>query len=181
MPGFWQWLGNVANLIQILSAIPLLLTAWWFFVRARRYRRRIAEMEKTLTPHPMALAIGVAGTDITGQVKQFLEKAGMNMTVHTYTKPGGVTQKNIHNMLNDILRIKSRMTEEGATEVHLFLASPLVLAVAVGAILDNWVPVKVYHLNRETGTYEFWTPLYKGFIPGLETSALKEILGEESV
>lgn len=179
MTTFWQWLGNVANLIQILSAIPLLLTAWWFFVRARRYRRRIAEMEKTLTVRPMALAIGVAGTDISGQVKQFLEGVGMNMEVRLYTKSGGVTQKNIHAMLSDILRIKARMTEDGVTEVHLFIASPLVLAVAVGAILDNWVPVKVYHLNRETGTYEFWTPLYKGFIPGLETSPLKEVLGEE--
>ena len=70
------------------------------------------------------------------------------------------------------------MTEEGVTEVHLFLACPLVFAVAVGAILDNWVPVKVYHLNRETGRYEFWTPLYKGFIPGLETSPVKEVLGD---
>ena len=137
------------------------------------------EMEKMVTARPMALAIGVAGTDISGQVEQYLESVGMKMEVRKYTKAGGVTQKNIHNMLNEILQIKSRMTQEGVTEVHLFLACPLVLAVAVGAILDNWVPVKVYHLNRERGRYEFWTPLYKGFIPGLETSPLKEILGEE--
>lgn len=180
MTNFWQWLGNLANLVQILSAIPLLLTAWWFFVRARRYRRRIAEMEKTLTARPMALVIGVAGTDISGQVRQFLDTTGMRMEVRTYTKTGGVTQKNIHAMLHGILQVKSRMTEDGVTEVHLFVACPLVLAVAVGAILDNWVPVKVYHLNRTTGTYEFWTPLYKGFIPGLETSPLKEILEEET-
>lgn len=180
MSNFWYWLGNAASVIQILSAIPLVLTAGWFFVRARRYRRRIEEMEKALTAWPMALAIGVAGTDITGQVKQYLDGVGMAMRIHTYTKPGGVTQKNIHAMLNDLLQIKSRMTEEGVTEVHLFVACPLVFAVAVGAILDNWVPVKVYHLNRDTGTYEFWTPLYKGFIPGLETSPLKEVLGEET-
>lgn len=179
MTEFWQWLGNIASVIQILSAIPLLLTAWWFFVRARRYRRRIAEMEKTLTERPMALAIGVAGSDISGQVKQFLESTGLKMEVRSYTKPGGITQKTIHNMLHEILQIKSRMTEEGVTEVHLFLACPVVFAVAVGAILDNWVPVKVYHLNRDTGRYEFWTPLYKGFIPGLESSPVKEVLGSE--
>ena len=178
MNGFWQWLGNIASIIQILSAIPLLLTAWWFFVRAGRYRRRMAEMEKTLTERPMALAIGIAGSDISGQVKQFLESAGLKMEVRSYAKSGGVTQGNLHGMLHDILRMKSRMTEEGVTEVHLFLACPLVFAVAVGAILDNWVPVKVYHLNRETGRYEFWTPLYKGFIPGLETSPVKEVLGD---
>jgi hypothetical protein len=177
MTNFWYWLGNTASVIQILSTFPLLLTAWWFFVRARRYRRRIAEMEKALTARPMALAIGVAGTDISGQVKQFLESAGINVEVRSYTKQGGVTQKNIHHMLNEILRIKAHMTDEGVTEVHLFLACPLVFAVAVGAILDNWVPIKVYHLNRETGRYEFWTPLHKGFIPGLESTPLQEVLG----
>ncbi len=175
----WEWIGNIANIIQILSAVPFLLTAWWFFVRARRYRKRVEEMEKTLTERPMALAISLAGTDITGQVRQFFESNGMKMEIRSYTRTGGVTQKTIHSMLSDILKIKSKMTEEGVTEVHLFLACPLVFATAVGAILDNWVPVKVYHLNREAGTYEFWTPLYKGFIPGLETSALKEIIEGE--
>lgn len=136
-------------------------------------------MEKVITGKPMALAIGLAGIDITGQVRHFLESNSMNMEIRSYAKPGGVTQKNIHNLLNDILKLKSMMTDEGVTEVHLFLACPLVFATAVGAILDNWVPVKVYHLNRETGTYEFWTPIYKGFIPGLEVSSLKEILEEE--
>lgn len=45
----WEVIGNVANIIQIVSAIPFLLAAWWFLVRARRYRKRVEEMEKTLT------------------------------------------------------------------------------------------------------------------------------------
>jgi hypothetical protein len=175
----WETLGKLADVLQIFSVAPLLFTAWLFMVRARRYRRRVEEMEKTVTERPMALAIGLAGTDIAGQVKQFLESSGMEMELRSYTKSGGVTKENIHGMLRDILGIKSRMTEAGVTEVHLFLACPLVFATAVGAILDNWVPVKVYHLNRETSRYEFWTPLYKGFIPGLETSALKEVIGQE--
>ena len=175
----WEWIGNVANIIQILSAIPFLLAAWWFLVRARRYRKRVEEMEKTMSERPMALAISLSGVDITGQVRQFLDRNGTKMEIRSYAKTAGVTQKNIHNMLRDILKIKSDMTEAGVTEVHLFLSCPLVFATAVGAILDNWVPVKVYHLNRDAGTYEFWTPLYKGFIPGLETSTLKELMTEE--
>jgi hypothetical protein len=72
------------------------------------------------------------------------------------------------------------MTEEGVTEVRLFLACPLVVAAEVGAILSDWVPVKVYHLNREAGTYEFWTSLHKGFIPGLEGSTFTEMMSEEA-
>jgi len=176
----WDWFGNVASIVQILSVIPFLVGAYWFFTRARRYRRRIAEIEKGVTEKPMALSIGVAGggMDISGQVKQFLETSNLRMPVRSYTKSGGATQDNIHNILRDILHIKAEMTADGVTEVHLFLACPLVLAAAIGAILDNWVPVKVYHLNKESGRYEFWTPLYKGFIPGLETSLLTEIVGE---
>jgi len=176
----WSWFGNIASIVQILSVIPFLVGAYWLFTRARRYRQRVAEMEKGISEKPMALAIGVAGggTDISGQVNQFLQSSNMNMSVRSYTKAGGATQGNIHNILHDILRIKAQMTADGVTEVHLFLACPLVLATAVGAIMDNWVPVKVYHLNKETGRYEFWTPLYKGFIPGLETSLLSDITGE---
>lgn len=172
----WQTIGNVASVIQILSAIPFILSAWWLLVRARRYRRRVEEMEQRVTERPMALVVGLAGMDISGQVKHFLDESGMKMEIRSYTKPGGVTQGNIHGMLADVLKIKGQMTEAGVTEVHLFLACPLVFATALGAILDNWVPVKAYHLNRDSGRYEFWTPLYKGFIPGLEVSPLSEIL-----
>ena len=172
----WQVIGNAASVIQILSAIPFLFGAWGFLVRARRYRRRVEEIEKRITERPLALAIGLAGTDISGQVKSFLDSNGMKMDVRSYTRSGGVTRANIHGMLADILKIKSQMTEAAVTEVHLFLACPLVFAVALGAILDNWVPVKVYHLNRDAGRYEFWTPLYKGFIPGLKASPLQGAL-----
>lgn len=172
----WSVIGNVANVIQILSAIPFLLGAWWFIVRARRYRRRVEQIEKRITERPMALAVGLAGTDISGQVKSFLDASGLTMEMRSYTKQGGVTRENIHGMLGDILKIKAQMTEAAVTELHLFLACPLVFATALGAILDNWVLVKVYHLNRDSGRYELWTPLYKGFIPGLETSTLREAL-----
>ena len=175
----WEWLGNTANVIQILSAIPFFWGAVWFFMRARRYRKCVDEMGKKLTERPMALTISLAGMDITGQVRQYLDRNRLQVEIRSFTKPSGVTQKNIHNLLRDILTIKSEMTQAGVTEVHLFLSCPLVFAAAVGAILDNWVPVKVYHLNKDTGTYEFWTPLYKGFIPGLETSTFKELLAEE--
>jgi len=50
----------------------------------------------------------------------------------------------------------------------------------MGAILDNWVPVKVYTLDRNTGTYEFWTILHKRFIPGLRYEDIEEVVAEEA-
>lgn len=175
----WEHIGNIANIFQIISFIPLLFTAWLFLSRARRYKRKIKELEKTTSEKPKALAIGLVGTDISGQVKQFLQSKSLNIEIESYHRPTGVTQSNIQSVLQDIHQLKRKMTEEGVTEVHLFLACPLVIAVEAGAILSDWVPVKVYHLNRESGTYEFWTSLNKGFLPGLEVSAIKEMVREE--
>jgi hypothetical protein len=176
----WGWIGNIASLIQIFSVIPFLIAAWLFLTRARRYKRKMKELEQPISEKPKALTISLVGTDITGQVRQFLEGKSLKMEIESYYKPTGVTQGNIQSLLYDILKLKRKMTDEGVTEVHLFLACPLVFATAIGAIFDNWVPVKVYHLNRETGTYQFWTSLHKGFIPGLEerSEMTKLISGE---
>lgn len=171
----WTTIGNIASIIQILSAVPLLWAAYLFFTRAYRYKRKINEIGSTITTKPMALVIALQPIDITGQVKPFLDQQGLkNIPIRTYHKPEGATSENIAQMLSEILKIKSEMTQDGVTEVHLFLMVPVAFAVAVGAILDNWVRVKVYHLNREKQQYEYWTYLHKGFIPGLEYSALKE-------
>jgi hypothetical protein len=178
----WTLIGNFANVLQILSVIPLLFTAGLMLTRARRYRKLIRQWEQTVTPRPAALAIGLAGggMDISGQVKQFLEAKGLKMDVRSYTA-SGVTRENISRLLRDVLRIKAEMTAEGVTEVHLFLSCPVVFAAAVGALLDNWVPVKLYHNNREGNPpgYEFWTPLYKGTVPGLETTTASELVEQD--
>lgn len=175
----WDNIGNLANIIQIISAIPFFAGAWLFFSRARRFKKKTEEVGKNITEKPMAFSIGLSGQDITGQVKQYLtsKPALKNIPIKTFYKESGVTKENVSHLLRDILKLKAEMTNEGVTEVHLFLMVPVAFAVAIGAILDNWVQVKVYHLSRETG-YEYWTYLHKGFIPGLEYSPLKEIASE---
>ncbi|MBX2990249.1 MAG: SAVED domain-containing protein [Bacteroidetes bacterium] len=172
---WWEYIGNTANIIQIISAIPLAVGAWLLFTRARRYKRKLEETEKTLSAKPMGLVLSVSGMDVTEQVRQWLHKNVGTMDIETYHKPGGVTRENIGQFMTDILKVKSEMTRKGVTEVHLFLMAPVAFGAAVGAILDNWVQVKVYHLNREKNEYEYWTYLHKGFIPGLDDSLLKEI------
>src|SRR3989304_5883454 len=107
------------------------------------------ELEQKSSQKPRAVVIGLVGTDISGQVRQFLQEKSLNMEIESYQRPTGVTQTNIQDILHDIHKLKRKLPEEGVTEVHLFLACPLVIAVEVGAILSDWVPVKVYHLNRE--------------------------------
>lgn len=68
----YNW--NIASIIQILSAVPLLWAAYLFFTRANRYKQKINEIGSAITQKPMALVIGLQPIDITGQVKPFLEQ-----------------------------------------------------------------------------------------------------------
>lgn len=77
----WGWIGNIASLIQILSVIAFLITAWLFLSHARRYRKKIKELEQPISEKTKALTISFVGTDITGQVRQFLEGKSLKMEV----------------------------------------------------------------------------------------------------
>ena len=175
----WETFGNLANAIQIVSAIPFFWGAYLLFSRARRYKKATKKVSQTISSKPMALVISLSGTDVTAQVRDFLDKNILKgIEIRSFYKKEGVTSGNIPHFLSEILKLKSEMTADGVTEVHLFLMVPVAFAAAIGAILDNWVYVKVYHLNHEKNTYEYWTYLHKGFVPGLDYSIIKEMSTE---
>jgi hypothetical protein len=171
---FWSYLSNTANIIQILSAIPLFAGAWLLFNRSRRYKQKMKETEMGITAKPIALAISVMPVDISTQVKDYLTEKQLKMEVRTYWQKEGITPDNIVHRVEDIAKIKAELSVEGVTEVHLFLMTPVAFASFIGAIFDNWVKVKVYHHDTTTGKYEFWGFLHKAFIPQIEYSPVKE-------
>jgi hypothetical protein len=177
----WDFFGKLSNVVQVFSVLPWLLTAYLFWSRAKKYKELMKQQKGATSGNPRALAIGLVGTgDISGQVKQFLAANNLNMRVEPFYLPSGkgITSDNIQTLLRSLLKIKSKLTSEGITELHLFIASPVAFGVAVGALLDNWVPVKVYHSHKTVG-YELWTLLHKGYVPGVEDSMLKDLVDAE--
>ncbi len=177
----WEFIGKVSNIVQLISVFPWLFTAYFFWRRAKRYKTLLQQEEQNVSNMPCAIAIGLVGTgNITGQVAQFLKNKNLKMEIESlYLGSGqGITKDNIQDLLHKLLKIKTELTDKGVTEIHLFIASPVAFGVAVGAILDNWVPVKVYHKSH-TGDYEIWTKLHKGYIPGLDHSILKNVMDAE--
>lgn len=180
----WDFIGKTSNMIQIVSVIPFLVTAYLFWNRKKKYERLMKEQEGVTTKKPKALAIGLVGTgDISGQVQEFLKANNLKMEIERYFIPAGksITKDNIHKVLHDLLKIKEKLTSEGTTEVHLFLAAPMVIAINIGALYDNWgsVPVKIYQANRNAGSYEFWTTLSKGYVLGVDDSVMKDLAEAE--
>lgn len=168
--------GFIADVVGIISFIPFVFATLFLLGKALRYKKIIKTLKQNRGENPVAIAIGVSGQDIQGQVKAFLIRQKNEMPIRAYVKEGGITPENLQGVLQEIWKIKKDLTDEGVNEVHLFFAGPVSLGIAIGAMLDNWVPVKVYQKNITTGDYEFWTLLHKGFIPGVEKTFKQEIL-----
>ncbi|MBI3303618.1 MAG: SAVED domain-containing protein [Deltaproteobacteria bacterium] len=156
MPQFWAVLTCVADVLGVLTALPMLAAAGLFLHRARRYRQRLREMEGQTTPRPVALAVSLTGLDISEQVRGFLAERRLPGPVRVYCRGEKVNPAILPELLHRLTRLKNTLSLESVTEVHLFYAGPVALGIMLGGLFHNWVPVKVYHLNSLTGQYEFW-------------------------
>lgn len=83
------------------------------------------------------------------------------MPVEELTMPGLNDANDIALFIAGLRRKKQAIQDAGYTEVHLFIAGPIIAGVAVGGIFDNWKPIKLYHKasNTPAQTYEYWMPL----------------------
>jgi hypothetical protein len=156
MEQFWEMLSSVADILGIVSAVPMLGAAVLFAHRARRYRLRLRDMEGQTTAQPIALAVSLTGLDISEQVRAFLARQGNHWPVRVYHRDEALEPASLPGVIQQLLRLKNDLSLEGVTEVHLFYAGPVALGIMLGGLLHNWAPVKVYHLNSLTGQYEFW-------------------------
>jgi len=165
--------GWIANGIQIST---FLFTLWVLWRTRRQLKNALKRVQGQTSRHPIALIIGIS-QDIEGAVAQYLASINQPMPRRNYARTGMVPNQKFYQILRDLLKIKQELTDAGVTEVHLFYMGPVTLAMALGAILDNWVPVKLYKFQQ--GQYEFDFVLEKGTVLGLLDEIVSE--GEEAV
>lgn len=167
MASWWQWIVNLfrsfdwlLNLIAIgayLGSLALLIREW---LRYRRLRRL-----KELQPSEGAIAVAIGvGMSVTEDARHHLQetfgvKPDGTLKVPlllSYVKLGYFSREQVIDIVREIRnKIRELMVIGGVTEVHLFYGGPLGVAAALGAIVDNWVPVKWYAHNKSTGKYEY--------------------------
>ena len=167
---FWEGLSHLADALGIATTVPFLVASAYFVSRARRYRRRLRQLEGVTSDRPVAVAVSLAGTHIRLAAEAFCAGFGQPVKLVELHRPGGLTQTEMPGVLLELQSLQNRLLDEGASEVHLFLSCPLAVACAVGAVFDNWVPVKVYQFNQ--GQYEFWATLHGGYVAELGPNRL---------
>jgi len=152
------WLPD--NIMEIvlgfIGLASFLYSVWRLVVRRFLFNLRLAQMERRLSARPAALAVGV-GKDIQGAVRRYLNDKELLIPLESYHRappPGSnfVPKGDFPEIIREMEAIKQRMMNQGVTELYLFYYGPVTLAVALGNIFRNFVPIEVY--NYVKGGYD---------------------------
>lgn len=152
------WFENLFSALSIITGIVLIPTTVLAVIgtlqiwRLRRsYRRRLQVLARPASRRPIALAIGIGG-DVTVFVRNYLKEKQLEMEVFSITHDGIIEPKRLPKVIEECIDLKNRLsTELGPTEVHVFYRGPAALAIALGTVLNNWIPTIVYSFSE--GTY----------------------------
>ncbi|MBF8278334.1 MAG: hypothetical protein HW390_3407 [Candidatus Brocadiaceae bacterium] len=133
--------------------------------KIENFQDMITFYEGVQTQNPIALALSLVSQSqsIKKDVELFLNTMGWKMEIVEINMHGIKPPKDIETLIN-LLREKRYLFDlQGNTEVHLFLQGPLVSGILLGAIFDNWKPVKLYHKPTPSvpAVYQYWCPLIK--------------------
>lgn len=129
------------------------------------FQNMITSYEGVQTLNPIALALSLVphSPSIKKDVEIFLNVMGWKMEIVEINMPGINPPKDIEILINQLREKRYLFDLQGNTEVHLFLQGPLVSGIILGAIFDNWKPVKLYQKPKEPvpAVYQYWCPLTK--------------------
>lgn len=169
-------IGTVADSAGILTLFVALYTAWKVRQQQKRFREvarqsgridnfqqlvRSFEGIKTEKPLAFALALTPNNPSIKNDVSRFLQIQGWQMDVEEITMDGINNRDDLEVFVKNLEERKRFFQSSSYTEMHLFINGPVQAGTIIGALYDNWIPIKLYHRNpsNPNGTYEYWMPL----------------------
>ena len=167
----WDILDKIATVAQIITFLVFTGGIGLLLTRATRYKRRIRKALEKGKGLEVALAVSLKPNEkVKGHVEAFLKEKGIEMEI-TEINAYGVSLNTLPELRKKFIAEKRWLTSRGISEVHLFYEGPVAVAFFLADVLNNWVPVYVYHFSREGG-YECW---------GLLTESIERMATEELV
>lgn len=175
MDSFFTWLGNIANVLSLITLLFSILTYFKVKKETRKLTESLAQVPSLKdisehinfsaninSPRPVALAFSLTptGSSIKPPVQNFLNAKNRKMPVEEI-QMNGISIDNIQDFYKQVCGKKLELELKEYTEVHLFFNGPVQAATIVGCLFSNWMPVKLYHRPQGSSSYEYWMPLIK--------------------
>jgi len=132
-------IGTTVGWLWLIFSVP---RTW---VRRRR-RKKLLKLTRTLKGR-VAISIGIGGgIDPEEAVREFLRENFPDVPlVMTYSKPGNFSGKELLNIFEEIKADFFELMKRGdISEILLFYGGPVTVMAPIGAIVDNWVPVRLF-------------------------------------
>lgn len=148
----FDWIGAIGD----VGAIIAYTYGFWALWRARSaYLQRKRLLEKVGAEGTVAISIGI-GVDIRADVEAFLGKQHPGVPLaYSFHQPGVVSAQAVPQLVQSIrAKMQPTVSSGQVRRALLFYGGPTSVAMALGAIFDNWVPVEVYQYNPSTKSYE---------------------------
>lgn len=147
----------LANIAAIISFCVLIWVTVQVYLSKKRIEKRMILLEKSdmggLSRRPAAIVIGIGKNPLTS-AKKFMDDCGWtDIPIIDWISEGFLQAKDYSKAMDKINDLRKQALELGVSEVLLFYAGPLDLAMHIGASFSDWVPIKVYAFT-DTGTYE---------------------------
>lgn len=175
---YWDWLARSSDILGILTVLFSGYAAYRLWRQNQRFKalarelqqgidihQRIKDYEGVQTVKPVALAVSLLPTvpSIKDNVSTYLKIHKLKMPIKEVSMLGVNGSSDLELLVRTMQNKKIELHSDGFTEVHLFLAGPVAAGVIIGAMLNNWVPVKIYHKPTPSpaDVYEYWMPLFK--------------------
>lgn len=171
--GFMDWLGTVADILGIITALVAVPAVIRFLFYEPKRRKEIEKlMNEKGKSAVLAVGLGEKAEGMKSQVMRFvngnpslLEQAGGELleginffTLENLTnlpkkdKDEGLyaqkPEQYLHEFIQDVNKTMVIMAENGINRIHLFYQGPAILAAPLGAALSNRFAVTCYHYSK---------------------------------
>ncbi|MEI6103992.1 MAG: SAVED domain-containing protein [Methanothrix sp.] len=150
-------LGKFANIVQLIMFCVFVWATVTLLIARKRIERKLNLLEKdeksVRSKRRIAIVIGV-GKNPLASVEKFLADNNLaDIPIINWISDGFLQAGDYTAAMAEINDLRSQALKLGVSEVLLFYAGPIDLAMFIGASFSDWVPIRVYAFT-DTGTYQ---------------------------
>jgi hypothetical protein len=150
-------LGKFAIIVQVIMFCVFAWTTATLLIARKNIEQKMRLLERNeknvQSRRQIAIVIGIGKNPLASVEKYLADNSLSEIPIISWISDGFLQTKDYTKAMAEINDLRSQALKLGVSEVLLFYAGPVDLAMFIGASYSDWVPIKVYAFS-DAGTYE---------------------------